>query len=1387
MKPPSTSCIAGLRKLIALCSALILIHFLTAVLLPTQGFSQTGVGTGVVPCIDPQGGCAIDGDLLARIPTSPAPFTDAVGDLLENESAPGTGGGVFTNPDGYPMDPVTAYHIIDGYSNQGTKADVNIFTQGSKFNDNPNLWHWANSTPPKKDDMNNALFHFTSDANGHTWFIGGGDRRAVNGTSYIDFELLQHSLYMNANGTFTSSGPDGGRTVGDLVLTIEYSNGGDNAKMYCYRWTDMGGGSFSYQMFTPPTGTVYAASNINGPVSVPFGAFGSTTYLQYAYAEAACDLTELIQGYSNCMGIVTVVIKTKSSTALTAELKDLMMPQQLNLGTNPVVVVNSEEICIGGSATLTAHVTFPPYGSFTYLWEPGGSTDASITVSPTETTIYSCVVTNQFGCESEPAKGTVTVHPLPLCKIFGLHEVCPLSYNDYTGPDNMQSWSWDISGDGEIIGADDEQLVTVLAGECGGSYSLTLDITDLNGCISDCYQEYTIGDKVPPELVDLPEGQYIGCNPEEEELPQCDPGVTATDNCAVDPQVSCTPGPVIVKGCYRSQDFTYSAVDDCDNPVSATVTYTWKVDLIPPDFAGLPEGGNLGCNPEVLPSCYPGVTAADDCDGPVEVMCSAGLVFSFDCYRSQIITYTAFDVCQNEATAEVTYYWKVDLTPPEFVNLPLDEFIGTNPDPLPTCNEAVSAEDACDGTMAVWCTPGEIIADKCLRSQTFTYYTEDICGNGNYGYVIYTWKADILPPEFKDLPEDEYLGCNPEELPTCDDAVWALDECDGIMDVWCTPGETTSDDCMRSQTFTYFTEDLTGNENTAEVTYSWKVDITPPELSGVPNDEDLGCNPDYPVCDPEVTAADDCDGAVAVWCTAGEILISGENYSQIFTYYAIDDCDNLAEDGVVYTWTENHNPPLIENVPEGGELACNSPGPPISNAVEAYDSDGNPLQVTVDFGPISQDICFVTQTVIYTAVDDCGNTVQAFSTYSWKVDGMPPALEGMPEDQYIECGEVVDIPYPTGTDGCGGDVTVYFERSDGGAWDDPYPMGQTTTVCFWAVDECLNSSEEQCIELTTEQCAEEFCTVTQGFYGGDGGDFCDGTGTAALIESLLEPEDLVVGDEDDYMSFTYGDSPCIIALLPGGGPANTITGVNTCADHPGIQIELGRIHNNLLAQTITLGLNLRLSNGLGNVMMNSDTLLIAESTGCGEEGDEPYGEWTKYVIPQSVYLVLSQNWTIVPTVYDLYLLANVGLGDGDVGETNLTDLANAEEKINNGFDQCRFGLFQFALPTDNLQKPSGDQQPGGIADINHVRLNIYPNPFKTVTNINFSLPKSGHVTVDIYSLSGDRILRVFDKFAEAGIEYKAEFSGQTGAYQATYICVITTDYGTKYQRIMMMK
>ncbi|MBW6537780.1 MAG: PKD domain-containing protein, partial [Mariniphaga sp.] len=160
-------------------------------------------------------------------------------------------------------------------------------------------------------------------------------------------------------------------------------------------------------------------------------------------------------------------------------------------------------------------------------------------------------------------------------------------------------------------------------------------------------------------LVNVPAGKNLGINPE---LPTCDTEVKAVNGCSEE-TVTCTPGEITENGCEKSQSFTYTATDNCNNTVSATVTYTWIEDLIPPVLVNVPVSQNLGINPE-LPTCNSGVSAFDAC-GEATVTCNPGEIVKNGDERSLTFTYTATDESGNRTTDATTYTWTEKIVGPQ--------------------------------------------------------------------------------------------------------------------------------------------------------------------------------------------------------------------------------------------------------------------------------------------------------------------------------------------------------------------------------------------------------------------------------------------------------------------------------------------------------------------------------------------------------------------------------------------------------------------------------------------------------------------------------------------------------------------------------------------------
>src|SRR5690606_25542224 len=121
----------------------------------------------------------------------------------------------------------------------------------------------------------------------------------------------------------------------------------------------------------------------------------------------------------------------------------------------------------------------------------GGWTDAGHYVFMIYNSVTGCEAVQEFD---------IHINELPVCSILGADQVYSFSTdNVYTAPDGMALYHWTISGEGTINGSASSQYVSVNVNDvCNDTFTLTLEITDDNGCVSVCNKVITIYDDIDP-------------------------------------------------------------------------------------------------------------------------------------------------------------------------------------------------------------------------------------------------------------------------------------------------------------------------------------------------------------------------------------------------------------------------------------------------------------------------------------------------------------------------------------------------------------------------------------------------------------------------------------------------------------------------------------------------------------------------------------------------------------------------------------------------------------------------------------------------------------------------------------------------------------------------
>lgn len=225
-------------------------------------------------------------------------------------------------------------------------------TLGGTNGDALNTYAISTGNPPAKDDLSNvyAVSHTRSDT-GHPELYFAAERLVNNGDSHIDFEFLQSVVTRTAacGGTFT-----GHRTEGDLLVAVDYTNGGALASTTVYQWhctplpnpqppdgttCDPGSGAV-YEAIAIPAAITIAVNASDIPCGgwICRNSGGVTaTVLSNDFVEGGIDLQGI--GFIGCFN--TFLPHTRTSAPFSAQLKDFAGPVSLRSCRDPLITSTS--------------------------------------------------------------------------------------------------------------------------------------------------------------------------------------------------------------------------------------------------------------------------------------------------------------------------------------------------------------------------------------------------------------------------------------------------------------------------------------------------------------------------------------------------------------------------------------------------------------------------------------------------------------------------------------------------------------------------------------------------------------------------------------------------------------------------------------------------------------------------------------------------------------------------------------------------------------------------------------------------------------------------------------------------------------------------------------
>jgi uncharacterized protein YjdB len=1224
----------------------------------------------------------------------------------------------------------------------------NQFTEGSKDFFFANQLVWSISQTKAKNDIANgaAIIH-----NNVLYFAG--DRTSNNGDAQIGFWL-----YLNG----TSPTTIGGNNIfspphvdGDVLVLADFTGGGRDATVVIYQWYSGANPLPAGTSIVPNTngnlrtstlvGTV--AENNDGQYAIPTGwSFPSATYDYNMFYEGRVDLSDLgFTGSNLCNS--SFLLETRSSQSITASLDDFV-GGNFNI-TPPALILTGGSACTGNTGTITSttSVSGASYQLFNSADQPVGPAKIGTGSGLTWTGI-------PIG-DDYYAVGAGT---LPVCTstsnevdVIGLanpeiadKSVCVGSTVDM-GPDG--TWSSSNTAVATI-----NATTGVVTGVAPGTSTITY--TNANGCTDQAIVTVNANPEIADKSVCV--GNTVDMGPD---------GTWSSSNTAV-ATINATTG-VVTGVAPGTSTITYTNANGCTDQAIVTVNAN---PLIPDKSVCV--GSTVDMGPDgTWSSSNTGVATINATTGVVTGVAPGTSTITYTnangCTDQAIVTVNANPVIPDKSVCVGSTVdmgsdgtWSSSNTGVATINATTGVVTGVAPG---TSTITYSNGSNCSDVAIVTVNANPVVADKsvCVGS------TVDMGPDG-------TWSSSNTAVATINATTGVVTGVAPG---TSTITYTNANGCTDQAMVTVNPNTSSSqrrEICANQLPYTWdgLTFDAGGSKSKTGLINQYGCDSTANYTLVVNPLPIISCSATPTLID-ITSAAHNTQLDVSL---VGNADTDPTHYTYVWT-----------EDGIgSFNFNNIKNPVYTAGILDAGQTisftvtvtntrtGCVS----VSNCSVQVNLAGTCPEV-----PTSEVCNGSTNT--YTA----GRAPSANETWKWTVNNSAEIVGA-------DNGQSVTVT--AGSQNFTLTLTVSYSNTE-----------LSPTVCEY--------------EVTVVPCGG-YCTYTQGKYGNTS-PACDGDGigdgvaityptVVDMIKAMLGvggvANPLVVGSNGRTVTIpaTASAATLLNKSMPGGGNARELLSGNCVVDTdpalsscwtPGTNTSTtyitkqGRINNVLLSQTITLGLNLRVSGGLSDFGLQAGTFATAKADGgCGsttpkERSCDPLtgivtNEYLYKTIPQSIIDALDCKG-YDHTVGGLYQLANDALGNADT-ETgkecgaSLGDITNAVAAINEGFDECRISMGWDEEPLEcvitstriNITTSGAINNTDMSAiSVESIRVSAYPNPFADKVNFTLVSPVSGKASLEVYNMFGQKLQTVFEGYLTAGRTQVIEFRPGSTAAAGTLI------------------
>jgi len=418
---------------------------------------------------DTVSGFEIDGDLHGNnASTNPGGITPAT--LINNP--PMADAADWLDPNGVASASGTNTSSTFLFEDATDPGDTSAYVGGNKEDDTRDWGYFNNAGPNPKTDFKHIMAH--AKVVGSSAFAYMGAERIVNnGTMVVDFELNKNPFKV-----FPAGGPaKPDRTAGDLLISLEYSNGGSNPIVTIYTIANVQdfttGQTVDFVKVSDATtlGAVRSATNFVDLANSGFG----YTIPAFDFAEASIDLSKLgIE--TGCPGFSSGHIRSRTGgDPASSQLKDTAPPFNIDLNNCGKVTIVKDAIPNDAQDFAFTTTGGAPLADFSLdndgddtnalsktktfaMVPPGGYTVTEATVAGWKLTDLECDDGNSTG-DIGTRKATINVGPNEhvTCK-FTNTKLGTIIVEKQTLPDGS-SGTFDFTGDAAGPLQDNGQIV----------------------------------------------------------------------------------------------------------------------------------------------------------------------------------------------------------------------------------------------------------------------------------------------------------------------------------------------------------------------------------------------------------------------------------------------------------------------------------------------------------------------------------------------------------------------------------------------------------------------------------------------------------------------------------------------------------------------------------------------------------------------------------------------------------------------------------------------------------------------------------------------------------------------------------------------------------------